>query len=95
MKDTVPTLPEVGYRCRVFTEGRIHSSCLIEGIHNPSDAMTKNKPNNTLLQSIRTNKLVTPVKRVFMLQTCPFRHCPWIPTSNVPMSNDPCPAIST
>ena len=89
MNETVPTIPEIGYRCReAITSQRTHSMCLIPGAINPADGTTKAKPNRMLEHSILHNNLDTPPKRVFMLQESPFRHCSYIPTSSVPMPSD-------
>ena len=89
MNETVPTLPEVGYRCReAITYKRVDSMCLISGCYNPADGFTKLKPNGVLKSVVASNKLATPVKHVFTLQDCQFRHLSYIPTSSVPMPMD-------
>lgn len=89
MKETVPTIPEIGYRCReAITEERVHSMCLIKSSSNPADALTKAKANKSLQIAIDSNSLITPPHRVFMLQSSRFRHLSYIPTSTVPMPND-------
>lgn len=75
MNDTIPTIPEIGYRYREpIANGRIAFTCLIPGDLNSADATTKAKPNSMLTNAIRTNKCITPCKRVFMSQDSPFRH---------------------
>ena len=89
MKETVPTIPEIGYRCRkAITSSRVHSVCLISANINPADGLTKARPNRILDETIKSNKLRTPPKRVFMLQESSSRHSTFIPTSSIPMQVD-------
>lgn len=75
MNETVPSIPEIGYRCREpIKNGIIASICLIPGDINPADAMTKAKHNNSLERAITDHKCCTPAKRVFMLQDSPYRN---------------------
>lgn len=77
MNKTVKTIQEVGYRDReAITDKHVHSMFLITGTLNPMDAFTSAKRNNVLHDTVYTNRLRTTPKRVFMLQYCPFRHCP-------------------
>lgn len=94
MNSTMISLPEVMLRCREYIhEGTIASVCLIVSEHNPADAFTKQKPNQKLLATLRNNHLNTPAKRVFMLQTSPFRNVDFIPTTSVPMPADTTPTL--
>ena len=89
MNETVPTISEVGYRCREHISYRlVDSMCLIMGNINPADAMTKAKPNKALKHVLESNICITPTKRVFMLQDNEYRHLKWIPTMSVPMPHD-------
>lgn len=86
INETVPSIPEVGYRCREpIHDGRIASACLIPGDINPANSMTKAKPNRCLKQAIFANKYVTPSKKVFKLQDSKYRTSPWILTASVPI----------
>ena len=87
MNITAHSLPEIAYRCReAIYDEVLNSVCLIEGKHNPSDAMTKQKDNNALLTTISTNICKTDPTRVFMLQTSKYRDTKFIPTCQVPMN---------
>lgn len=68
--------------------GTIVSTCFIPSEHNPADAFTKQKPNKKLLASLSSNFLHTSPRCDFMLQTSPFWHADFIPTSSVPMPQD-------
>lgn len=46
---------------------RIQLTCLIPGYINPTNGMTKSKPDRFLADSIRTKKLKAQQKRVFIL----------------------------
>lgn len=89
MNEKALCIPEIGYRCREFIErGKVTSICLIPGIVNPDDAMTKANPNSMLKTALSSNKCVIPSERVFMLQDSPYRPPKWIPNSKVPMVDD-------
>lgn len=89
MNETVPTIAEIGYRfTECITSSPIFSTCPITGAMRPADEMTKSKPNRILEESIQTNTLKTPPKRVFMLQNALFRHARYIPTASVSMPGD-------
>jgi len=89
MNTTVPSIPEIGYRYReVMHNGMVASVWLVSGMIYPAGALTKVKPKNMLREAIVSGYCKTPAKSVFMLQTNPFRHVSWMPTSKVPMPDD-------
>lgn len=89
MNDKVPCNPEIGYIVREYiARGIISSICLIPCTSNPLDAMTKVKPNYALQVALKSNRCITPCKRVFMLRDSSYRYLTWITTSKVPMPTD-------
>lgn len=89
MATTVPRLPKVVFRCRKhITNETLNSICLIDNKHNPADAMTKLKSDNSLELCVRCDFYEVPVKRTFELQQSMFRYAKFISTALVPMTED-------
>ena len=89
MNETAASIPDIMARCRSYIhDGTVASVCLISRSMNPADCMTKRKPNAMMNQILKLNVCRTPPRKVFMLQTSPFRSATFIPTSSVPMVDD-------
>lgn len=89
MNHTPTFLQEVMLRCREYIhDGTIAIICLISSLDNLEDAMTKIKPNQRFFNTLIRNKLINPLRRVFMLLTCSNRHLDFISTISVPIHSD-------
>ena len=87
MKETPMCIPGIGYRVRgKIDKYEIDSMCLMVGKYSPADGTNKKNQNSILEEIQRSNKSITPPKRVFMLQENPFRFCSFIPTMQIPIT---------
>lgn len=87
--ETVPSIPEEGYRIHeVISKEVVNSVCLIKNDLKPAAAYTKSKPNQSLDRIVHHYKCSSSARRVFMLQKLKYHHCKFIPTSPVSMVSD-------
>lgn len=79
INSTFTSLSEIVLLCREYIhDGTIASTCLTPGENGRVDTFTKQRPNQKYSFAQSTNNLSTRPKRVFMLQTSPYRQCNFI-----------------